>query len=116
MKRKMIWCCAIAVIILVAGFGGYKMGLFEKILAPRQEVEQDESRAVADVVEGRELMAVVSTEEEAKEIASLYDIELVMYADGVAEYTTKEPLHEAILKGKEAGYPEVFVNLERNLY
>ena len=92
------------------------MGLFEKILAPRQEVEQDESRAVADVVEGRELMAVVSTEEEAKEIASLYDIELVMYADGVAEYTTKEPLHEVILKGKEAGYPEVFVNLERNLY
>lgn len=92
------------------------MGFFEKILAPRQEVEQDESRAVADVVEGRELMAVVSTEEEANEIASLYDIELVKYADGVAEYTTGEPLHEVILKGKEAGYPEIFVNLKRKLY
>lgn len=114
-KRTWLWCVIIVVILIaIAGLAGWKMGLFEKIFVKRYEAEREMEMTAA--VQGKELMALASSEEEAEEIAFLYNIELVSYADGVAVYTTEEPVRDVILRGKEEGYPELSINFIREAY
>lgn len=63
-----------------------------------------------DVVEGEELMCLCENEQEAKEIATLYEIEFVYFANGVATFTTDKDLGEVIQKGKDNGWTELSVN------
>ncbi len=57
-----------------------------------------------------ELIALVSTQEEADEIAKLYGIELKRFNEGVAVYVTKENPRDVILRGEENGWPPVALN------
>ena len=63
-----------------------------------------------DVVEGEELMCLCENEQEAKEIATLYEIEFVSFANSVATFTTDKDLGEVIQKGKDNGWTELSVN------
>ena len=63
-----------------------------------------------NVAKGEELMAFVFTEEEAKEIADLYGIELVLYDQGVATYHTDEDPSEVIKRGRDNGWHSLTVN------
>lgn len=62
------------------------------------------------VVEGEELMCLVDTKSEAEEIAKLYDIELVTFADGVATFHTDKNLQEVIQTGKDNNWSELSIN------
>lgn len=77
------------------------------------------SDAVLDVqmggiVEEQPLMAMVETEEEAEKIAEQYGIEMVSFSDGVAVYQTDEKLADVLARGREQGYPQLYLNLERS--
>ncbi len=114
MKKKWLIVLAVVVILVaVAGVGAWKMGLFEKLFGPKYKIETEAAYFAAP---GRELMATVESREAAEKLAALYGIELVNYADGVAEFTTDQPLGEVINKGKEEGYPELSVNYTRKAY
>lgn len=63
-----------------------------------------------DVIEGEEFMCLCENEQEAKEIAKLYEIEFVNFANGVATFTTNKDLGEVIQKGKDNGWTELNVN------
>lgn len=67
------------------------------------------------IVNGRELVATVETEEEAQQIAQLYNITLVGFADSVAEYTTDRNVDEVIAEGEENGYPKLSINYKREI-
>lgn len=70
------------------------------------EGAEPESRTV-------ELIALADTEEQAQEIASLYQIELLSFSNGVAVYTTDQEPSALIALGQQNGYPVLSVN--RNL-
>ena len=95
------------------------MGLFDRLFLKKFEVSEEQQLEKIDasslIAENQELLAVVYTQEEAEEIASLYGIELVSFADGVAVYTTKEAPRDVILRGKEAGYPTISINFVREI-
>ena len=58
-------------------------------------------------------MAIVETEEEAEDIAKLYEIELVKFSDQVATYKTDEDPVQVIERGQEKGYPKLYINYVR---
>lgn len=60
-----------------------------------------------------ELIALADTEEQAQEIASLYQIEFLSFSNGVAVYTTDQEPSALIALGQQNGYPVLSVN--RNL-
>lgn len=62
------------------------------------------------VVEGAELMCLADSRAEAEDIAELYDIILVDFANGVATFTTDKDLQEVIQLGKDNGWTELSVN------
>lgn len=61
-------------------------------------------------VEGRELIASADSEEEARDIAEKYGIELVDYGLGVASFHTDEDPAVVIERGKKQGLPELSKN------
>lgn len=63
-----------------------------------------------------ELVALADDEEQAQEIAALYQIELLSFSDGVAVYTTDQEPGELIALGKQNGYPLLTVNHTLQLY
>lgn len=85
---------------------------------------EEEDVAVADLIrdgaiagnsgtklsEGAELMCLVADEQEAQEIAKMYNIELTRFDNGVACFTTDEDPQEVIKRGKENGYPLLDLN------
>lgn len=75
------------------------------------EMEEAEPMLLAD----NPLMATVTTEEEAKEIADLYEITLVSFEYGVAVYQTEEDPMKVITKGQENDYPQLSLNMKREL-
>ena len=80
------------------------------------ETEKIEMSAISEeeaTVDGRELMGMAKSEEEAKEIAKMYGIVFVQFADGIAEYTTDRPVDEIIAEGVEKGYPKLSINYIR---
>ena len=60
--------------------------------------------------EGAELMCLAADEQEAQEIAKLYNIELTGFDSGVACFTTDEDPQAVIKRGKENGYPLLELN------
>lgn len=70
---------------------------------------------VGNTAKGEELWAMVSSGEEAMEIAELYDIELVLYEQGVATYHTEEDPKAVVQRGRENGWPLIAVNHTDNL-
>ena len=79
------------------------------------EVEEDEEvpaqSALSDnTAKSRELMALPSSEEEAQEIADLYEIELVHFENGVATYHTDEDPAAVIQRGIDNNWPPIAVN------
>ncbi len=63
-----------------------------------------------------ELIANVSSEEEAQEIADLYEIDLKNYSAGIAVYSTTKPADEVIRYGQENGYPQLDHNFTHYAY
>ncbi len=61
-------------------------------------------------VEGRELMILTDSEEEAKEIAGLYGIEFVDHSQGVAVFHTEEDPSSVVERGKKEGLPQLSIN------
>ena len=59
---------------------------------------------------GKELYCLADTEEEAKEIAALYDIELVGFSYGVATFHTEENPGTVIARGKKNGWRTLSLN------
>lgn len=63
-----------------------------------------------------ELTALADTEEKAQEIADLYQIELLSFADGVALYSTNQDPYDLIAIGREKDYPPLSLNQIKQLY
>ncbi|MBR5420065.1 MAG: hypothetical protein IK115_02835 [Lachnospiraceae bacterium] len=66
-------------------------------------------------VEGRELIALTDSEEEAQLIADQYGITLVVYAQGVATFHTEEDPQEVIKRGEENDLPKLYLNTTHEL-
>ncbi|MBQ8592536.1 MAG: hypothetical protein IJ485_07310 [Lachnospiraceae bacterium] len=101
-------CIVIAMSVLAKQRGGIAM-----VFSKPEEVKMIAAPQDAIVAYGRELMTTVDNEEEAKEVAELYGITFVRYADGIAEYTTDRALEEVIAEGEEKGYPILSINYIR---
>ena len=85
-------------------------------------VELDEDEVVDSSAEkdtetamGEELWAMVSSEEEAQEIADTYGITLVLYDQGVATYHTEEDPGTVVQRGRDNGWPAIAVNTTSTL-
>ena len=63
-----------------------------------------------------ELVALADTEEQAVEIASLYQIELLSFSNGVAVYATDQDPSALIALGQQNGYPVLSVNEKLELH
>lgn len=63
-----------------------------------------------------ELVALADDEAAAREIAALYQIELLSFSDGVAVYSTQKNPYELIALGNENGYPTLTINNTLTLY
>ena len=82
---------------------------FVEILPPNTASDDTETQAT-------ELVALAEDEEQAREIATLYQIELLSFSEGVAVYATDQDPNELIALGKENGYPLLTVNHTLQLY
>lgn len=120
MKKKMLTVVIviIAVIVLIL-VGWYVMYVYFGIgpavpFLPEKTISLENMRDISDGEESKtQLMALVETEEEAQSIAEQYEIELVSFSDGVAEYETELDPTEVIAHGQEMGYPQLYLNIER---
>ena len=63
-----------------------------------------------------ELVGLVKTEEEAKELAEAYGIEYKNCSYGIAEFTTDKSYEEIVEIGKQKGLKELSVNMEMKTY
>ncbi len=79
-------------------------------------VEKPTPTPIGQVTEGKELVASVETEEEAKAIAEQYGMELVEFSYGVATFHTEEDPKDVIARGEENGWPTLSLNREVNAY
>ena len=93
------------VLVLCIGCAGKDKG---SVQAPAASARTSWNTPEAE--EGRELMAGVSSREEAEEIALLYGIELVDCSEYIACFHTEEDLGEVINRGKENGWPPLEIN------
>lgn len=57
-----------------------------------------------------QLMALAKSEDEARQLAKLYGIELISYSYGVAVFHTEEDPDVVIRRGIENGWPELSRN------
>ena len=95
----LLCACALATLLIPAGA--------ERVL------DQAESPATPGDLGGYvagELLAVVGSEEEAREIADLYGITLTDVSYGLAKFTTDRDPQEVIAEGKANGWPELSLN------
>lgn len=69
----------------------------------------------SDRVLGEELMALVSSEDEAQEVAVQYGIILVSYGQGVATYHTEEDPAAVVQRGRDNGWTPLAVNRSHTL-
>ncbi len=120
MKRRMMTIViGIVVIVVLVLLGWYVMFVhfgrgpaFPFLPMAELEIEGVQAMPLAD----NPLMATVDTEEEAKEIAELYGITFVSYENGIAVYQTDEDPMQVITRGQENDYPQLSLNLKRELY
>lgn len=120
MRRKMLMIVEgiVAVVALVMG-GWYYMFCYMGIgpafpFLPVVDIEIEGGKAMP--LADNPLMAMVDTEEEAKEIAELYGITFVSYDNGIAVYQTDEDPMQVITRGQENDYPQLSLNLKREVY
>ena len=92
-------CICIKLFVLIMAFNLF--GCAKPIQAPGIQ---------AEAVKGKELYCLAETLAEAEEIASLYDITLVSFGDGVATFTTDRDLQEVIEYGKKNDLPPISIN------
>ncbi len=69
----------------------------------------------SDKVVGEELMALVSSEDEARAVAGQYGIILVTYGQGVATYHTEEDPAAVVQRGRDNGWTPLAVNRTHTL-
>ena len=69
-----------------------------------------QSTPSSNEAKGRELMAIVSSAEEAREIAELYGIELVEEQYGIAVFHTDEDPSSVVQRGIDNGWPAIGIN------
>ena len=74
------------------------------------------SRDDSDYVEGKELMCLIDTKEEAEAVAKQYGIQLVDFSYGVATFHTDENPNDVIAMGIKLGYPELSLNRVMHTY
>lgn len=124
MKKNMIWIIlgTVVVVVLAIVVIMLLMGVFKKPEPiPFTETGKDfvvigengSDIGKADYVtyDGYvELIALADSEDDAKEIAELYGIELKRFENGVAVFVTKENPADVIKRGEENGWPTVSVN------
>lgn len=72
--------------------------------------KETEKRPIYDISEGRELCCVCQSEEEAREIAEAYGIELVAYGNGIAAFHTEDDPRDVIQYGKDHNLPPLELN------
>lgn len=118
MNKKMIAVGVVVVAVIAFLAGWYVMfvhfgrgPVFPFLPTVELEVGEAEPLLLAD----NPLMASVATEEDAKEIADLYGISLVSFEYGVAVYQTEEDPMKVIARGQENDYPQLSLNLKREL-
>lgn len=119
MKKKMLLMVIVVVVIIALFLAGWyvafcKFGIgpvFPFLPVADVEIDRVDSMQLAD----NPLMAVVDTEEEAREIAELYGITFASYDNGVATYQTDEDPFQVITRGQENGYPQLSLNFGRKL-
>ena len=70
---------------------------------------------VATFAEGRELLCLAESEDQAREIAELYGIELVEYKNGLAVFHTEEDPMTVKERGIKNGWPELEGNIINEL-
>jgi len=63
-----------------------------------------------------ELVGYFGEEEEAKDCANLYGIELIAFNFGVAVFTTEDNPEELIVNGKKNGWPPLSVNIKMTAF
>ncbi len=68
------------------------------------------NQSESDYVEGKELLCIVNTKEEAEAIAKQYGITLVEFSYGVATFHTDDNPNDVIAMGIKLGYPELSLN------
>ncbi len=117
-KRKAVLIAGIIIVILAIGIVVcMRMGVFTSLFPQKElagELQGDVGMNVGAVAaEGRELIALISSEEQAQEVAKQYGIELVEVEAGVAVFTTDQPLDEVIRKGETEGYLPLSINYIR---
>ena len=74
-------------------------------------VSTPEPVGIVNDAEGRELMCMAETEEQAREIASLYGMELIDYQEGFALFHTEEDPGAVKQRGIDHGWPELEINV-----
>ena len=65
--------------------------------------------SAGELAEGQELFCLAESREKAEELASLYEIEFVDYAHGVATFHAEDP-QAVIARGEQNGWPELSLN------
>lgn len=108
----------LCLLILVAG--GvliYQYGGKTKLSVPISELTAEYSSNPKEPgKESSQLISNAGSQEEAEEIASMYQVTLLEYTDGMALYETQEPPLDVIRRGEQEGYPQMWVNSERVAY
>lgn len=107
--KKMIYImigCAVLIILLVAARMFF---LVPSVKAPQSEgnsLMKQENLQLAE----NQLIAMVVTEEEALELADLYQITFVELQEGVATFHTDEQPQTVIKRGEDNGYQPIYLN------
>ena len=109
MKAAILFILSVAVVLPVFGF-------VKTIEVPFEQAVEKPSHFERQYADGKELLALVETEEEAMQIAEIYAIELVGFSNGVATYHTEEAPGTVVERGKENDWPEVFINYTRKAF
>lgn len=79
------------------------------------EIINSQSSYKIDEMGRTELVGLVSSIEEAKEVATQYGIDFVSFDTGVAVFATKEDINKVIARGKENGYVNLLPNYNRTI-
>lgn len=113
MKWILLGCLGV---ILVVGIIAYFIYSNRNVYEIDSEDKQILYQAPVSEADEYKLLAQVSSEEEAKEIADLYGITLLDYLNGVARYHTDEDPTELIEMGKKKGYPLLSISQEMKIF
>lgn len=117
MKKKMWAVGAIAVMVIIAVFGGWYVAFCEFGIGPAfpflPMAQLEEGDMISVELADHPLMALTETQEQAQEIAELYGIEMISFEEGIAVYDTDQDPYDVIAEGEKKGYPALSLNYVR---